>query len=432
MCLDAISRKHNSVAILMALLCACAAASADWAQFQGPGRNGVSPEKGLARTWPRQGPKVVWTIPLGEGFAGPAIRDGEVYLLDRLEGEADILRCIALDTGEERWRYTYEARGRTSHNGSRTTPTVTENHVFTVGLLGDFYCFDRKTHKPVWSKNLLKDFGPSKKPNWGFSQSPSLYQDLVIVAPQSPAAFVAAYKQATGELVWTTESLGRQGYVSPLVTNLCGVDQVVMVSSPKKGNDGGPGKVAGISLVHGGVLWQYEGWQCSIPITFPTPLPDNRLFITGGYGAGSAMIQIKRSGTRFEAVELFTTGACGSQIHQPLLYEGRLYANSNANGRKDGMICLALDGEVLWRTKDADGLPLFERGSLILADGMIIALDGKTGILHLVEPSPKGFKELAKAKIFVSSKMWSPMALSNGKLVLRSQEEMKCLDLLAP
>ena len=96
------------------------------------------------------------------------------------------------------------------------------------------------------------------------------------------------------------------------------------------------------------------------------------------------------------------------------------------------MICMTLDGKLLWRTRDSRDLPRFERGSLILADGMIISLDGKTGILHLVEPSPEGYMELARAQIFNGSKMWSPMALTDGKLLLRDQEQMKCLDLRNP
>ena len=161
-------------------------------------------------------------------------------------------------------------------------------------------------------------------------------------------------------------------------------------------------------------------------------LPGDRLFITGGYGAGSSMIQISGSGSTLKAKELFKTDVCGSQIHQPLLYGDHLYLNSNGNSRSDGMLCLDLEGNMKWRTKDTKKLPNFERGGLLLADNMIINFDGKTGILHLVDPSPDGYQEIARANIFKGKQMWSPMALSNGKLVLRSQEEVRCLDLKNP
>jgi len=415
--------RTRSIAGILAGLMIAFGAGADWWQFQGPDRNGISPEKGLMRSWPEGGPRELWSFPLGEGYAGPAVRDGEVYILDRVDEKQDVLRCLDLMTGAERWNYAYDAPGSVGHTGSRTPPTVSETHVFSVGMLGDFLCIDRKTHQPVWHKNILADFG-SELPSWGVSQAPSLWRDLVIVAPQASDAFVAAFRQDTGELVWKSPSLGQVGYVTPVVTTLAGVEQAVMLAAY--------GQTAGISLEDGSILWSYDGYGCQIPIPYPTPLPGDRLFITGGYDAGSAMIQVKRDGAAFEVTELFKTDECGSQIHQPLFYEGHLYVNSNTNSRTDGMLCMTLDGQLRWRTRDSRDLPKFERGNLLLADGMIIALDGKTGILHLIDPSPSGYKELAHAKIFNGNKMWSPMALTQGRLLLRDQETMKCLDLKNP
>lgn len=164
------------------------------------------------------------------------------------------------------------------------------------------------------------------------------------------------------------------------------------------------------------------------------PVPGDRLFLTGGYGAGSAMIQVSREGPGFRVAELFKLDAktCGSQIHQPILYGDCLYVNSNSNERQDGLVCLRIDGTVAWRTADTPGLPLFDRGNLLLADGMLLALDGKTGILHLIDPSPAGYKELAQAKVLDGKEIWAPMALVNGKLIIRSQTEMKCLDVKGP
>ena len=410
---------------------ATAASAADWPQFQGPDRNGISPETGLARTWTEAGPQVYWTYPLAEGFAGPAIRDGEVYVLDRVDDAQDVLRCLSLDSGEELWTYAYDAPGSVGHSGSRTTPTVTEKYVFTVGMLGHFYCFDRASHQPVWSKNLLDEFPQDGRPRWGYSQSPSAHGDLVIVAPQSKKGFVAAFKQSSGELAWTSAGLGLTGYSTPTIATLDGVEQVLMIgASNKEGTD--KGWVGGISLEDGALLWKYNGWQCWIPIAYPTLISNDRLFLTGGYDAGSAMIQVSLDDGKWQVDELFKTDACGSQIHQPLVYEGHLYVNSNSNERSDGMMCLTFDGKVLWNTVATESLPNFERGNLLIADDMIISLDGKTGILHLVDPSPDGFREIASAKMFDGDQMWSPMALSNGRLVLRSQTEMKCIDLRNP
>ncbi len=148
---------HMIIACAVLALFALSAPAADWPQFMGPARDGVSPETGLARTWPDAGPKVLWTLPLGQGYASPSIRDGEVYLLDRVEQKQDVMRCLDLQSGKELWNFGYDAPGELSHDGSRTAPTIDEKCVYSVGGLGHFYCIDRKTHKPVWHKDLVAD-----------------------------------------------------------------------------------------------------------------------------------------------------------------------------------------------------------------------------------------------------------------------------------
>jgi outer membrane protein assembly factor BamB len=422
--------KFFVLCLVMTLLGGSSAAYGDWAQFGGPDRNNSSPETGLSRTWPDKGPKVLWTISLGAGYGSPSVRDGEVYVLDRPDRAKDVLRCLSLETGEELWQFAYDAPGSVSHDGSRTAPTIDDDYIYTVGLLGHMHCIDRKTHQPVWSKHLLDDFGVSL-PRWGVSQAPSLYKDLVIVAPQASDAFVIAMKRDTGDIVWRTPSLGNVGYSTPVITTLCGVDQAVMIGASDRQGDSGA-LTAGISLEDGTILWTYDGFQCRIPIPYATTLPGDRLFITGGYRAGSAMIELRRENDVFAVKELFKTDVCGSQIQQPLFYEGYLYVNSNSNEREDGLMCLTLDGEVKWKTRESWFSTSFERGPLLLADGLIFNLDGKKGSLHLIEPSPDGYKELAKADLLGGKEIWAPMALSQGKLLLRSQSEMKCLDVKNP
>lgn len=401
-------------------------AGADWPQMGGPDRNNISPETGLARDWPSGGPRELWRVSLDDGFGSPSVRDGKVYILDRDGNDGDNLRCFDLDTGEELWNYYNPAPGRVSHDGSRTAPTVTEDRVYFVGVMGHFVCLDLETRQPLWSRHIRGDFGEDT-PRWGVPQAPSLYKDLVIVAPQAPDAFVVAYNKDTGNLVWQSATLGRLGYSMPVIHTLCGVDQVVMAH-----RDG----VAGLSIDDGAVLWTYDGWQCQIPIPYPTLLPDDRLFITGGYRAGSAMIQLRRNNDTFIVNELFTTNECGSQIQQPLFYKGHLYVNSNSNEREDGLMCLTLDGEIKWKTRDSRlrwfSSPTFERGPLLLADGLIYNLDGRRGSLYLIEPSPDEYRQLAEADVLGGRQIWAPMALSQGRLLVRSQREMKCLDIRNP
>jgi hypothetical protein len=323
------------------MVMACTAATADWPQFQGANRDGRSLEKGVSRTWPESGPRVLWSVPLGPGFAGPAIVGDEVYILDRVDDQKDVLRCLDLTSGKELWTYSYDSPGKKGHNGSRGTPTVDAKYIYSVGMMGEMSCVDRKTHKPVWRKNLLKDLD-GKMSAWGVAQNPVLYKNLVVVAAPGPNATVVALDRVTGAEVWRSEGLGGPAYCSPAVVTLGGVEQVVMTLPPAESEDEEeeeeedreepPGTVAGLSLEDGSTLWTYDGYSCGIPIPYPKGLPDDRLFVTGAYGAGSVMLQVTRSGNAFNVKELFRLKAeeCGSQLHQPILHENHLYLNSNS------------------------------------------------------------------------------------------------------
>ncbi|MEW6355089.1 MAG: PQQ-binding-like beta-propeller repeat protein [Planctomycetota bacterium] len=415
-------------------------ALAEWPQYLGPGRDGISPETGLARAWPQEGPKVAWTFPLGQGFAGPAVSGGKVYLLDREGDEKDVLRCIDLDSGKEDWNLAYDAPGEIKVPGSRSVPAIDEKHIYTCGPFGDVHCVDKAAHKAVWRKNVLTDFGGQKPPTWGVSQSPLIYGDLLIVASQTPKAGVVAYDKATGDVKWASPPLaGKESYVSPMIVQIAGQDHLVMISAMVRAGgrrgrrpaDEGPpeaapkGGVVGIDPKTGKMLWSYDGWQCSIPVPNATPIGDGRLFLTGGYKAGSAMIRVEKKGEGFAATEVYKTQAFGTHVHPALLYKDHLYGQCTTNtGPADGLMCMDLDGNVKWKTEKS---PLFDKGGAILADGLIFTVDGNAGVLYLIDPTPEGFKPLASAKLLDTNRCWAPLALSDGRLLIRDQKQMKCV-----
>lgn len=415
--------------VVACLVCVAAALApvamgADWPQFLGPNRDNTSAETGLLRSWGESGPEVAWVYSVGKGYAAPVVMGDDVYFLDRVDNKTDFLRCLSLKDGSEKWNVSYEAEGDVGHGGSRNQPLADETQVYSVGLMGNFMCVDRASHKIVWQHDLMKEY-KMELPRWGFAQAPIMYNGMVLICVQSPEAFAVAFDKDSGEELGRSAPFGDAGYVSPLVARLAGEDQLVIVSA----NSGG---VAGISLQDGSTLWNYTGWSNKIPIPNPTVLPGNRLFVTGGYDSGSVIIEIKpTSSGGYEAVEVAKISAeeCGSHIQQPIVYKDHIYVNNNSNERELGMQCMTLDGKVLWRTKDTEGLPTFERGSFILADGMLIALDGKKGTLHLIDPSPEGYKEITSAKVIEGRELWAPLVLSDGRLIVRSQDTMKCLKL---
>jgi outer membrane protein assembly factor BamB len=396
---------------------------ADWPQYLGPNRNATSPEKGLLRSWPQDGPKVLWTISLGAGYGGAAVSDGKVYVLDRIGNDKDALRCLDLNTGNEQWSYEYDAPGRVSHPGSRSTPAIDGNYIYTCGSFGDLYCFDRNTHKPVWNKNIWKDYDDGNVPRWAISQNPLIYGDFVIVASQTSKAGVVAYDKLTGQVKWASPALeGGVGYVSPKIVKIDGNDNLVMITAGRRGAGGGA--VIGMDPLSGRQLWIYKGWSCQIPIANITQIGDGRLFITGGYEAGSAMIKVAGSGDSYAVTELYKTDDFGTHVHPAILYKGHLYGHCTTNTRRDGMVCMDIDGKVKWKTERS---PVFDKGGFILVDGLILSVDGREGILYLIEPNPAGYKELAKAKLLDTNECWGPLALVDGKLLIRDQKQMRCV-----
>jgi len=413
-------------ALLMCLavfVAAIPSARADWPQYAGPNRDNTSAETGLARSWPAGGPKVLWTVRVGKGYGGPAIQGGKVYLLDRPSNRQDQLRCFDLATGRQEWTHGYAAPGRVSHDGSRSTPAVDEKYIITVGPFGHVHCFSKATKKPLWQMNVLKDYGGGRLPMWAISQSALLYKDVVILAPQGSRAGIVALDKATGKELWKSAPVGRLHYVSPRIVTIGGVDQVTIANK-----DG----IAAVDASDGKVLWRFGGFSCRITIPNATPVGDDKLFMTAGYRAGCVLLQLTRGADGFSVNQIAKHGDCNSQMAPAVLHEGHLYANSNSNEASDGFVCLdPKDGKVLWKT----GKQLnFQRGHFILADGMIYVVDGRSGSLHLLEVSPQreGFKELAKVEgLLGPPEPWAPLALSDGKLIIRDQHKMVCLDVAA-
>jgi len=425
-----------SVAIVMMV---CCGVWADWPQYLGPNRNAISPETGLLRSWPEGGPRVLWTIDLGPGYGGAAVSEGKVYVLDRIRGKQDVLRCLDIVTGKEQWTFAYTAPGRVSHAGSRSVPAIDGDYIYTCGSFGDVHCFNKRTHKVIWKKNVWKDFGGGRVPMWAISQNPLIYGDSLILASQTEKAGVVAYDKLTGTVQWTSPALpGKVGYVTPTIINIEGEDQLVMITacsrsaSPDSGSGRhrGPsdeyalGAVLAMDPKTGKTLWDYQGWQCRIPVPNVTEIGDGRLFVTGGYNAGSAMIKVEKKGGTYDVTEIYKTGDFGTHTHPPILYNGHLYGHCTTNTRRDGMVCMDLDGNVKWKTERS---PVFDKGGFILADGLMLSVDGRKGILYLTEPNPQGYKELASAELLDTDECWGPLALVDGKLLIRDQKQMRCV-----
>ena len=253
-----------------------------------------------------------------------------------------------------------------------------------------------------------------------------VYGALLIVAPQAPQAGVVAYDKLTGDVKWKSAPLsGTPSYVSPSIAKIGGEDHLVMITaSMGRGRNARDGSVTGVDPHTGRVLWTYKGWQNPIPVPQPVDAGDGRLLITGGYGAGTVMIKVaKKADGSFDVSEVFRNAEVGSHTQPPILYKDHFYSHDTVNERNDGLLAMGMDGQVKWKTESR---PSFTRGGAILAEGLLLTTDGNTK-LYLVEPDPTAFKPLASAEILEPGDNWAPLALADGKLLVRGQKQMKCL-----
>jgi outer membrane protein assembly factor BamB len=407
--------------------------SQDWPQYLGPNRNSTSDQKGILYSWPKNGPDILWTVDVGPGNGGPVVKDGKVYLLDRDDEVGDNMRCFDLSNGKELWNFGYDAPGTVRFHGSRSVPAVDGNYVYSCGHNGDLYCIDINTHEPVWNKNIWTDYGGDRIPTWAIVQCPLVYGDLLIIASQAPDAGVVAYDKLTGDVNWKTPSLGNAGYVSPSIIKVGGEDHIVMITASGRG-PGSDGKVVGINPLTGEILWEYTEWECIIPAPSAVDAGEGRVLVAGGYQLGTVMLKVeKKADDSYGVTELYKHTDFGEHTKPPLLYNGYFYGQYTTNNRRDGLVCMSMDGQIMWKTGRS---PDFNKGSMILADGLILATNGdKT--LYLIEPDPSAFKPIASADVLeiaedlaeprYGNQNWAPMALADGKLLIRDQNHLMCV-----
>ena len=389
-----------------------------WPQFRGPDRNGFATGTQLARSWGAAGPRQLWSIEVGDGYAGPAISRGRVYLMDYdPTNHRDALRCLSLADGRELWRYSYPVSVKRNHGMSRTVPAVAEKFVVAMGPKCHVLCCDAITGELIWSLDLVREFGATVPEGYA-GQCPLIDGDQVILAPGGADALLIAVALDTGKLLWRTPNPAgwKMTHTSIMPLDFAGQRQYVYCAS--KG-------IAGVSATDGSLLWQSSDWKISIA-TVPSPclLDAGRIFLTGGYNAGSLLLQVRATNGQFSATSELKLGAAifGATQHTPILFHGQIYGT-----RADGKFaCLSTDGKILWTSGAGDNLGL---GSFLIADGLVIALND-SGQLRLLDAKPDRYNELARAQVIPTAhESWGPMALAGNRLLVRDLRRLVCLDL---
>lgn len=392
-----------------------------WPGFRGPGGTGLPAESvPLARAWEGGSPRELWSVDLGEGYAGPAILNGRVYVLDYdQQNKQDALRCLSLADGREIWRFAYPVAVKRNHGISRTTPAVTEQAVVSLGPKCHVACLDATTGELRWGLDLVRDFGTTIPP-WYAGQCPLIDGDRVILAPGGPEALLMAVDLATGNVRWKTPNPKdwKMTHASIATGTIGGRKQYIYTASLG---------VVGVDAEDGRVLWETTDWKISIA-AIPTPLvlDGGRVFLSGGYNAGALMLEVSAEDGRFAVKPLYRLApeVFGATQQTPVLLGGYIYGT-----RPDGRFtCLdPADGRVVWTSEAGTNFGL---GAYLLADGLAYVLTD-AGKLVLMEASPAKFTPLAETRLLKGREAWGPMALAGGRLLARDLTRMVCVDVAA-
>lgn len=390
-------------------------ASAQWPQWGGPNRDFISDATGLADQWPEQGPKQVWSRDLGDGYSAIVVDQGHLYTMYR-DGKEEVVVALEADTGKTVWEHRYQAvipdEFDKSHGvGPRSTPTTHNGKVYTTGAYGQMYCLDAKSGKPVWSHNLVKDFG-AKQPYFGFASSPVVYKETLIASVGGEGVGMIAFDLNSGSVIWKKHDFVNT-YSSPIIINVSGEDQVVLLVDRE---------IVGLKPTNGNIRWRHEHvnqWKTNIS----TPLwtKGNLLYVTSGGDAGSRVLKLTRGGNKIYVKEVWANRKVGVGQSNVILVGDTLYGGAG-HGASSHIAALNLKtGDAPWKERG------YTNPQMIYADGKIIVLD-ESGKLTLATPSADGLKVLSSAQVF-TDKAWTIPTLVGTQLYLRNGETIQALDI---
>lgn len=383
----------------------------DWPQFRGVNRDGISHESGLLKSWPENGPKELWRVPIGEGYSAISIVGDRLYTMyGGKDGEEDVEFAAAFDAanGKELWRTRIGLKLDTQFgNGPRATPLVDGDMVYVMGARGDFAALKSDDGAEVWRVSIMESFGAGQ-PYWGFSSSAIMEDGQLLVETGGPEGkLFTGLDRKTGEARWSSgDGASEPSYNSAIGIDLGGQRQYVSISQDKlRAIDG-----------TGAELWSY-GLPPGEKHASPVFIAPDRIFASGAEGVGGTLVRVKSDGETFDVSEVWKTRFMRNHFSSSVLHGDYLFGFDNATLKA---IAVA-DAKMGWGKR---GLG---KGSLMYADGHLLVLSDQ-GRLLLVEATGDKYVEKGSVQA-LEGRCWTAPTLSGGKLYLRNHTEMVVYDL---
>jgi outer membrane protein assembly factor BamB len=415
--MNRINPVYTILIFMISLLFASQSFADDWPQWRGPDRNGISQEKDLLKSWPENGPSLVWTKEdLGKGFSSVTIAKGRLFITGIVD-EQEMLTSLDLE-GNIQWQTKYGPLWEDSFSEARTSPTIDGDQIYVISGMGKVVCFETVSGKIKWSADTVEEFD-GEYHRWGIAESPLIVDDKVICTPGGDEASVVAFDKITGKLIWQTKSLSEQAnYCSPILIERGG-KKIIATQLAES--------FVGINAEDGSVIWQdkYEDYQDDpkdINIVSPV-YHDGHIYVTSGYDDGSAMFELSADGTKITRKWVDQTL---DVHHGGIVRIGDYIYGANWEDNKNGnWICLDWNtGKVMyeekWNTK----------GSIISADGMLYCYEEKKGNLALVKANPEKFEKVSSVKIPLGKgPHWGHPSISDGRLYVRHGDALMVYDI---
>ena len=369
-----------------------------WPGFRGANRDGVVHGVRIRTDWSSKPPVEIWRRAIGPGCSSIAVSGNQIFTQEQ-RGEFETVSCYDLKSAKPIWKHQDKARFWDAHAGAgpRSTPTLAGNKVYTLGATGILNVLDAGNGSVIWSRDAANDTG-IKPPNWGFSGSPLVLSDIVIVAL---AGKLAAYDLATGKPRWFGED-GGSGYSSPQLLNISGIPQVLLMS-----------KAGALSVdpATGKKLWEYP-WPLEDRILQPALLENGDLLLAEEY-KNIRRVSVALDGTEWRIRDIWTSPGLKSVFNDQIIHKGFAYGFDGPY-----MVCIDLqDGKTKWRSGRYQGF------TLLLADQDVILVLTEKGEVAIVSASPEKYTELSRFQA-IKGKTWNHPAIAENILLVRNSQEM--------
>jgi outer membrane protein assembly factor BamB len=319
-----------------------------WTQWGGPHRNFQTEASGIKDTWAAAGPRIVWKRPLGEGYSAPAVEDDVLYTMYGKRGQEYVIAASAL-TGQTIWEHstpvTFQSDAPEQGNGPYSAPLLVGDRVFTTGVTGRLQCLDKKTGKVIWTQQLWADHQGSRL-MYGYASSPIAFRELVIVPVGGRGKAVMAFQQADGKVAWSQNDFGNV-YSSPVLINVSGLDQLALVLD---------GAVIAVNPHNGDLQWRVP-FKADFSIAVATPVwgPDNLLFVSSEYNAGTKVIELRRNDLQTTASELWSSNRLRLHHGNAMRVDNTIYFSNGGKGSQ--AILTAVDvrsGTIHWQQRSIE------------------------------------------------------------------------------